>query len=60
MKFCPLTQKDCREDCQLYVNEKCSVVIIAKQQRDTFDTIDEMTNAISNLAAAIIDKKDTL
>lgn len=57
MKFCPLTQKDCREDCQLYINGKCSVAIIAKEERNIFDTIDEMTNAISNLAATIIDKK---
>lgn len=57
MKFCPLTQKDCKEDCQFYMNEECSVAVIAKPQRDIFDIIDEMTNAISNLASTIIDKE---
>ena len=58
MNFCPLTQKDCREDCQLYINGKCSIAVIAKQERDIFDTVDEIANSISNLAATIIDKED--
>lgn len=60
MKFCPLTQKDCREDCQLYINGNCSIAVVAKEERNIFDTLDEIANHTANLAAVIIDKKETL
>lgn len=60
MKFCPLTQKDCRDDCQLYINGKCSITVIANEEYNIFNTIDEIANHTANLAATIIDKKGTL
>lgn len=54
MKFCPLTQKECRNDCQLYasVNGKCAIYIIADRQYTIANTTVNIANSVSDISTS--------
>ncbi len=50
MRFCPLTQKECRNDCQLYANGNCAIYIIADRQHRINNEINDIASSQKNIA----------
>lgn len=53
MSFCPFTQKDCLQNCQLNFNGKCAIAVIAEQQYKIANEANNIANSQQSTANSV-------
>lgn len=53
MKTCPFTQKECNENCQLYLNGSCAIALIAENQHYIANATGSIANKQQEITTAV-------